>query len=208
MIFSIMTFNVRVHVPSDGINAWPHRVERVAKLINQEQPMIMGTQEMLPSMVKELIEQLPDYDWFGKPRRSDDEYSAIFYRKDQVKVIKSGTFWLSETPEVEGSISWHSEYPRICTWGELESIENPKCKIRVYNTHLDHISEEARCNGIQVIWQFIQQLERKESLPYILMGDFNAFPDSQAVQFLQEEARFKNAYSKIALDKHLRKNLS
>jgi len=43
MIFSIMTFNVRVHVPSDGINAWPHRVERVAKLINQEQPMIMGT---------------------------------------------------------------------------------------------------------------------------------------------------------------------
>jgi endonuclease/exonuclease/phosphatase family metal-dependent hydrolase len=205
MIFSIMTFNVRVHVPSDGLNAWPYRVEKLATLINQEHPMIIGTQEMLPSMIKELDGKLTDYDWFGKPRRRDDEYSAIFYRKDKFKVLNHGTFWLSETPAVEGSISWNSNFPRVCTWGEFESIENPHCKFRVFNTHLDHISEEARSKGVHVILHFINQLREKENLPIILMGDFNAFPNSHAVQFLQEDAQFINAYSKIDLDEHLRK---
>lgn len=40
----------------------------------------------------------------------------FFFEKMKVELLEGGTFWLSESPSVPGSISWGSEVPCIATW--------------------------------------------------------------------------------------------
>ncbi|NYE05837.1 endonuclease/exonuclease/phosphatase family metal-dependent hydrolase [Bacillus niacini] len=200
----IMTFNLRYDNASDGINSWTNRIGKIVHILEQTQPAVIGTQELLPTMITDFARRLPDYDWFGKPRRSNDEHSAIFFRKDMFRVINSGTFWLSKTPSIEGSSSWNSSLPRICTWGEFHCLDQPN-KFRVFNTHLDHMSKEARVNGVRVIKQYMDTLNREDYLPHMLMGDFNAYPNSEEVRFWQEDPQFTSVFSTMDRHETLRK---
>jgi endonuclease/exonuclease/phosphatase family metal-dependent hydrolase len=201
----IMTFNVRVDIPNINKNAWSDRIEKVAEVINQESPVIIGLQEAKIEMISELINELPNYHWEGEPRRKDDECTPIFFRKDLVELLETDTFWLSKTPFEEGSMSWDSSYPRICTWGEFSFKEEPNNRFRVFNTHLDHMSEDARNQGVQLIGRIINQLNKKDLLPSILMGDFNDYPNSETVIFCEKEMQFVNAYSIMAQEEYVRK---
>ncbi|MEH7305216.1 endonuclease/exonuclease/phosphatase family protein [Neobacillus drentensis] len=201
----IMTFNVRVDIPIVDENSWSNRMGKVAKVIHQENPMIIGLQEAKKGMISDLVCELPNYQWAGEPRRKDDEFSPILYRSDMVELLETGTFWLSETPFLEGSISWDSSYPRICTWGEFSLTENPNKRFRVFNTHLDHMSEEARTHGVRLIWDIINQLNNKKPLPSMLMGDLNDYPDSETVQFCEKKMQLINAFSIMDHEEHVRK---
>lgn len=146
-MITVMTLNLRLDVESDGENAWPHRVDAVADTISHSGAEIVGTQEGLPHMLAELDQRLPDYSRIGEPRRDGDESCAIWYRHELMNVVEWGQFWLSETPDIRESVSWGSSFPRICTWALFCWSKQPTRRIRVYNTHLDHVSREARQNG-------------------------------------------------------------
>lgn len=187
MELKVMTFNLRVHVPQDGINAWSHRSAKVAEVFRKYQPEIAGTQEGLLFMLKDIENSSSDYSWVGEGRRGGekDEYCAIFYNHHVLELVKKGQFWLSETPEVPNSISWNSDYPRICTWAAFQYKKQPDKKFIVYNTHLDHISQDARENGMYLIWETIQKHQSEMNLPFILMGDLNSTPDNNVIRFLR-----------------------
>ena len=192
--FKVMTFNIRVRSEVDGPNIWDHRIETVAEVMETSGAPIIGVQEARYDMLPELQEALPSFKWVGSSRAVDaeDEYCPIFYQPDKVTLIEHGTFWLSETPDIPGSQSWDSSCPRICTWAvfELPSGE----RFTLYNTHLDHISEAARVNGIQVIFDRIHE---QGDHPFMIMGDFNAKPDSETVQFIsQKEFALTNVLQK------------
>lgn len=53
----------------------------------------------------------------------------------------------------------------------------------MFNTHLDHISDEARINGIRVVLDKIAQFGGK---PSIIMGDFNAKENSETYKMATE----------------------
>jgi len=66
--------------------------------------------------------------------KTKGEYSAILYRRERFEVEQGGTFWLSDTPEVPGSITWGNACTRICTWARFverktgrdnANVENP-----------------------------------------------------------------------------------
>ncbi|MGM0865698.1 MAG: endonuclease/exonuclease/phosphatase family protein [Bacillota bacterium] len=189
MVLKVMTFNLRVDVPQDGSNTWGNRAKKVTQLINNHQPAIIGTQEGLLRMIKDIEEDLPDYRWIGNGRRGGmaDEFCAIFYHDKKLDVVEKGQFWLSEQPDTPNSISWESDFPRICTWGHFR-FKNDGTEFIVYNTHLDHISQEARENGIHLIWKRLLNHYDKKKIPVILTGDFNSEPANPVVRFLRGEA--------------------
>ncbi|KAA0561218.1 endonuclease/exonuclease/phosphatase family protein [Bacillus sp. CH30_1T] len=189
MVHKVMTFNLRVDIPQDGSNAWENREKKVTQLINNHQPAIIGTQEGLLRMIKDIEEDLPDYQWIGNGRRGGmaDEFCAIFYHDKKLDVVEKGQFWLSEQPDTPNSISWESDFPRICTWGHFR-FKNDGTEFIVYNTHLDHISQEARENGIHLIWKRLLNHYDKKKIPIILTGDFNSEPSNPVVRFLRGEA--------------------
>jgi endonuclease/exonuclease/phosphatase family metal-dependent hydrolase len=190
MDHTFMTFNLRYNTPNDGVNAWPHRAHRVVSAIKQVNPLIMGTQEGQPAMLKDLEQAMPEYGWVGEGRVEGEkgEYCAIFYKKQHLCLIEQGQFWLSEEPEVRGSKSWDSGLPRICTWVQFCLAERRDTQFIVFNTHLDDLGQLAREKGIRLIWQEMKKQQPK-GLPMVLMGDMNAQPQNEVIKFLRGQSQ-------------------
>lgn len=199
MHIKVMTFNLRVDIPQDGQNAWSYRKEKVPSLINKHLPLVIGTQEGMLQMIEDMMKGLLNYSWIGQGRRGGmkDEFCAIFYDHTQLKVVETGQFWLSEQPEVPNSISWESDFPRICTWGHFRFKKEPEKEFILYNTHLDHISQAARENGIYLIFQRLVEHYESTNLPMILTGDLNSMPDNPVVRFLKGEERLHEEKSDL-----------
>ena len=139
---NVMTFNIRLNVASDSMNAWPHREHLVASQINFFDVDILGVQEAKPDQMKDLERLLPAYNHIGVARDSGawGEYSAIFYKKDRFDLLASSTFWLSPTPHVPASKGWDAAITRIVTWGKFKDKKSGKI-FYSFNTHIDHIGK-------------------------------------------------------------------
>jgi len=193
---SVMTYNIRLDVAVDGENAWPHRKDFLVSQLQFHAPNIIGTQEGQQHQIEFIDQKLEKYNFIGKGRDGADkgEYSAIFYNREKLKVENDSTFWLSETPD-KMSKGWDAAFPRICTYGlftDLRSLE----KFWVFNTHLDHIGVQARSNSIKLIIERINIVNTK-NYPVILMGDFNAEPDSDLIKNLKNQMEDAKDISKL-----------
>jgi endonuclease/exonuclease/phosphatase family metal-dependent hydrolase len=197
MEFKVMTFNLRVNVAVDGMNAWDYRVGQAAQIIRQSGADVVGIQEGQLSMLKDLERELPTYSWIGTGRRggTEDEYCAIFYKSSKLTVTNHHTFWLSETPNIPGSLSWKTRFPRICTRCDFQFDQQPEHQFSVFNTHLDHISEEARRNSALLIWETMKASSC--SMPSLLTGDFNAMPESDVIRFFRGEIQIEEKKSNL-----------
>ena len=185
MPLRVMTFNVRVPVASDGINDWEHRRDLAAQVIRDADPDIVGTQELVRRQGDDLVAALPHLAWFGRGRRGgdDDEHMGVFYRTDRLRVLASGDFWLSDTPDAPGSITWGNLLPRMVTWARFERIADG-ATATVYDTHFPYRDEDAsaRLRSAQLILSRLQALPAGE--PVILVGDFNTTPETDVHRLL------------------------
>ena len=108
------TYNVRCPNDDDVAegNGWTRRYPILCDMINFEEPDIFGTQEAVIWQLKDMLKRLPQYNYIGVARddgKESGEHSAIFYRKDKFKLLDSGNFWLSETPDKPG-LGWDAAW--------------------------------------------------------------------------------------------------
>jgi len=180
--FNVMSFNIRYMTSSDtGTQAWDVRKEVVLGFILDKKASIVCMQEVVPAQQKDLTEALSkryNMIWYGRDAMDDKtgEGLAIAYDTRDWELVEQGRFWLSETPE-QVSKGWGAALNRICVTAVLEH-RSTGVRIAVYNVHLDHKSDEARTNGIQLVLDRIGQCE----YPVYLCGDFNATRESNAYQ--------------------------
>ena len=193
----LMSYNIRLDVASDGQNAWPVRKDFFASQIQFYEPDIMGVQEAMPNQVLDLEQMLPHYNQVGIGRegKGKGESSNIFYKKEKLKIITTNTFWLSETPDAI-SKGWDAACHRVCTFALFQDITS-KRKFWIFNTHLDHIGEQARANGIKLILSKIEQYNT-DQYPVVFMGDFNLEPNDKSIVALKMQM---NDASDISLQK-------
>ena len=194
---SVMTYNIRLDVASDGENAWPNRKYFLTSQILFNSPDVMGVQEARPNQMNDLKNALSNYKTIGIGRDggSEGEYSAIFYDVNTLKVERENTFWLSETPN-EISIGWDAAYPRICTYGLFTRLEDDQ-KFWVFNTHLDHVGQQAKLQSMQLILQRIKSINT-DDFPVVLMGDFNVEPDSELITNLKKSMKDAKEISNLS----------
>jgi endonuclease/exonuclease/phosphatase family metal-dependent hydrolase len=192
-----MTYNIRLDVASDGNNAWPFRKDFFAAQVRFYEPDILGVQEAMPHQVVDLERLLPQYNQVGIGREGvgKGESSNIFYKKDKFTVIQTNTFWLSETPEAI-SMGWDAACHRVCTYALFQEAKTNQL-FWVFNTHLDHIGEQARTKGIKLILAQINQLNTL-NYPVIFMGDFNSEPQEERIVALK---KVMNDTREVSIDK-------
>ena len=193
----IMSCNLRCANTSDlGKTSWFYRADLIVKNIEAEAPTIIGFQEATKWQYNYMCRTLTGYDSVMTFR--DDtliaEACPVFYRTDLYDLVDKGSFWLSETPE-KMSRDWGSACYRICSYVILKEKQTGLDFV-VFNTHLDHVSEEARIKGIGVVLDKISQFG---SLPSMIMGDFNAEEGSVTYEnvtkdFLDARYQVDNAY--------------
>ncbi len=186
---NVMTFNIRLDVPSDSLNSWQYRKENAAEMVRMNDVDILGMQEVLLNQMNDLKERLPQYTAIGVGREDGadkGEFSPIFYKKDRFSAIESGTFWVSETPELAGSKGWDASYIRVATWAILKEKATGK-EIFAINTHLDNDGLIARKEGGNLLLKKAEELGK--GLPIVLTGDFNDTPQSEAIKNITDASK-------------------
>ena len=180
----IATYNIRYNNPGDSLNAWSHRKENVKALIRFHEFDIFGTQEGLIDQMNG-ISEMEAYARTGHGRddgKEAGEHSAIFYKKDRFKLIESGDFWLSETPEKPGK-GWDAKCcNRICSWGKFQDIQTKKI-FYFFSVHFDHQGIVARKESGKLMVKKIQEIAK--NAPVICVGDFNSTPETEQIQAMQ-----------------------
>ena len=179
-----MTFNIRYDNPDDGLFSWDNRKDMVFWVIKKYNPDILGIQEALKGQMDELDKELNDYKWSGVGRDDGNdkgEFVPIFYKKERFILEDEGRFWLSETPDIPGSMGWDAACTRMVSWIKLKEISSG-LEYFVFNTHFDHVSEKARLKSAVLLSDSIHQIAGNN--PVIITGDLNCGPASDPIIYL------------------------
>ncbi len=189
----LMSFNVRYGTAKDGKNSWTHRRELVFDLLKKNQTDIFCLQEALHFQIEEIFSEIKNYSVIAKGRddgKQSGEHNAIFYNPKRFKILKSDTFWFSQTPSVPGSKHWGNKQPRICTWSHFFD-KTTSLHFFIYNVHLDHRSTLAKRKSADLLAQKFKR-HKKDNIPVILLGDFNAGEKSEIIQYFKGKACLKD----------------
>lgn len=180
----VASYNIRYDNPHDGDNGWANRRDHVKALIRYHDFDIFGIQEGVYNQVLDIAE-LEQYAWYGKGRDDGEhagEHCAIYYKKDRFKLLSSGDFWLSETPDVP-TIGWDSRVnKRICTWGRFRDLDSRK-EFYFISVHFDNIGAVARRESAKLMVSKIKEIAGNN--PVICVGDFNSTPDTEQIATLE-----------------------
>ncbi|GAP12690.1 metal-dependent hydrolase [Longilinea arvoryzae] len=191
----IMSFNIRCSNCADGLNRWENRKPLVLARIQAFQPDLLGVQECRDDGQAGFLKAaLPEYQFYGVQRggggETGVEMAPIFVRKECFQVLRAGHFWLSETPQIPGSIGWDATFARTAAWAEL--LHRPTGRRLVFlNTHFD-LQPAAIAGAAHLLRGWAKKIT--PDLPLIVTGDFNSEKDSPAYRELTAEDRLHDVY--------------
>jgi len=194
----VMSFNIRYGLADDGENHWNNRKSLALARIEAFGPDLLGLQECRDDAQAEFVRShLPGYHFHGIHREGPGdtalEMAPLLFRRSAFQLIGTGHLWLSETPEIPGSKSWGSVYPRTLTWARL--AHRPTGRSLVYvNTHFDY--EPTAIDGdARFLCQWLDPVQNET--PVIVTGDFNADKQSDAYKCLTGDGKLIDAFRQI-----------
>jgi len=173
----VMSFNIRcITNENNEINNWDNRKEVLVNQIEENNPDIIGFQEIQQGHMEYLTDNLEGYTYYYFTNKGEDrKYTtqAIFFKTQKYCCTDSGKFWLSETPD-ESSVGWDARCYRIAAYCTLREYATNK-EFNFYNIHLDHVGERSRVKSAQMIADHVDE----SGLPAIIVGDFNIGENSE-----------------------------
>ena len=180
------SYNIRTEWGDGGTpNAWEERRGDLLALLRSLGLDVFGLQEVTPCQHAWLRERLGAYAFLGDFRGADratDEASPVCYRRDRFDLIGAGTFWLSDTPDAPGSRGPGAACPRVCTHALLRDRASGAV-FCFANTHTDHVSEEARTRGLEILQERLRAFA--PGSPVLLTGDMNCSELEGSVRSLE-----------------------
>ncbi|MCX2486375.1 endonuclease/exonuclease/phosphatase family protein [Pedobacter sp. MR2016-24] len=195
---NIASYNIRYNNPGDSLDAWPHRKDLLRNMVRFYDFDVFGVQEALAGQIKDLSE-MDNYSYVGVGRddgKTKGEYAAIFYKKDRLNLISSGTFWLSATDTEHPNKGWDAVLPRICTWA---SFQDKKTGLQFYhfNTHFDHVGVEARRESSKLIMRKMKEIAGTSAV--MLTGDFNVSQENESYHLFNNSGFLKDAFDTASI---------
>ena len=169
-MLKVMTFNIKNTYQNeirDGV--FSARIEKIIKIIQKENPDILGLQEVTNEVKKIFDKIFVNYHIIGRSRYEKNirrnEYNLLLIKKE-IPVITYTTYSLGLNINKIRSKQLLSMFPRICTYAK---INYQGTYINVYNTHLDHFFNKTKEKQLKIL----ENIVSKDDEPVIIMGDFN-----------------------------------
>ena len=175
--FKIMTFNIKGAYFNDGENNWQHRWPLTVETIQRHAPDLVGFQEVQTPNQATLAEQLSEYDFELGPDTARENstghgyHNAIYWNPQRFEKVRSGSFYLSETPDVY-SRDWDGSEVRGVTWVELRDQQTQGSFLHL-NSHFPHDIEWARIEAAKLICATFDTWHEDHPLPALMTADFN-----------------------------------
>ncbi|WP_316789297.1 endonuclease/exonuclease/phosphatase family protein [Pedobacter frigoris] len=175
-VLKVMSYNV--HHCNPPAKAGVIDIDAIAAVINSVKPDIVGLQEIDVktgrsgkdiNQAQELAKKTGMHFFFGKAIDHDGgEYGVALLSK--YPVSETQVYHLTSLPEIKGE-------PRVLITAKL--LLPSGRAIRFGNTHLD--AERDPANRMAQIKE-INAIAQKEVLPFVITGDFNAYPESEVIK--------------------------
>ncbi|WP_299053510.1 endonuclease/exonuclease/phosphatase family protein [uncultured Nocardioides sp.] len=170
----VMSFNVRVPQPGTrpgDPDHWGDREPYVVRLLADEQPTVLGLQEVTAAHLDALAEALPGHHLlgFGYGEETLAGYPVLAYDADRLELLDHVQLALSATPDLPDSRGWGNRFARSLVRARLRDRTTGRV-LGVVATHLDHESEFARVGGARLVREQVAALD----CPTLVVGDFNA----------------------------------
>ena len=208
---TVMSFNIRGDENNDGTNSWDFRFSPVGYMMDDILPDVVGMQEPSQSQLIFFKDNFSQYKWVGVGRNDGKklgEFTCILYNSKKVSVGKSGTFWLSDTPD-KPSFGWEADHACTAVWAVIKDKKSGNSFFMV-NTHIDVDGAEFRGKAIELILKKIDELNTS-NLPVVLTGGFNmeednlmlapvkeSFQNARTVAFQTDDVRTYHNYGKVS----------
>ncbi len=192
----VATYNIRQDNKNDVLsgNGWKQRCPVICSQILFHDFDIFGAQEVFKRQLDDMLAGLPGYAYTGVGRsdgKQKGEYSPIFYKTERFDMLRSGHFWLSETPD-KPLPGWDARIERICSWGEFRDKQTGVTFL-FFNTHFDHVGVVARSKSAEMIIERIAELAGDDATA-IVMGDFNVDQNSEAYATMVSGGVLRDCY--------------
>jgi endonuclease/exonuclease/phosphatase family metal-dependent hydrolase len=192
---NIATYNIRYDSKDDSIagNGWRARYPHIAQIIRFNELDIFGIQEGLYHQLTQLNDSLPGYKWIGAGRddgKHGGEHSAIFYKSDKFKILRSGDFWMSTVTDKPNK-GWDAALPRICSWAQFKELKTGLV-FNFFNLHMDHVGVVARRESAKLVMARIKQMAG--NTPTILTGDFNVDQTNESYTLINTSGLLRDSY--------------
>jgi len=171
----VLSYNIHYGVGMDS----KKDLSRIAKVIKQVKPDIVGLQEISDSIMTEELSELTNMiAVFGPSKEKMSGYGDAILSKYPFKYVGNHSI-----PSASSS-----RYEAMCVDIDLSQVYGKGSTVRFINTHFDWLntigSKVARKGAVEVIETafFTDSL----NYPSLLTGDLNATPDSNPLKLLQK----------------------
>ena len=176
----VMSFNILRGDLNGPDHLWTSRREACLAMIADEQPMLFGLQECTWTQRRHILEADSRLNAVGvavdgqKKDYTNVSSNPIFWRTDILSLEDWGTFWLSDTPDAIGSITWNGVKPRTCTWARFKVRCNGK-RLIYFNAHVENAAgEETKDKSIRLIVDRMREANPSLQVPMLFGGDMNS----------------------------------
>ena len=145
-----------------------------------------------------MLATLDGYDYIGVGRddgKRGGEYAAIFYKKDHIRLLDNGQFWLAEDT-TRPNLGWDAACIRICTWGKFED-KRSHLMFFYFNLHMDHVGIVARRESAKLVVRKIREIAG--SAPVVLTGDFNVDQNNEIYAIFTNSGLLRDSYTAARL---------
>lgn len=162
---------------------WKTRQQALLSHISSFDSDLICLQEVEPHFFERLRKCLGQQGYIGlyaKKGGAKPDGIAFFYRPSKVKVIDSETFFYTQSSAVGNATHWRP--------AQIIEFEVAGRRFGIVNTHLawDSAGETALAELQELLTAKLAP-RAKEVERWIICGDFNVVPDSDAIKFLREK---------------------
>lgn len=185
---TVMTFNVLCSFcTTPEHDPWDERLAYFSDIIGRYDPDLIGFQEFFTDLeVEQVAAAHPGYGYLfftdpGGPILKYYPDATIFYKRARFEVLQSGTYWLSETPEIPWTYGWaSSQLWRLVTWAHLRHKANGR-EFYFATTHVDNNTPNQE-KSAPIILDYTRPWAAR--MPALVVGDFNSKPSREAYHIL------------------------
>ena len=184
---NVMSYNILMDLNKNGRPSDP-RTKMVNTILANDID-VFGTQEDNNDNGNVFIQKLKTYSYY-KGANEENNGNYIYWKTDKFNLLEKGNYYLSSTPEKRSKFS-DSKHYRTMTYVILEEKETGKQFVFI-DAHLQNNSEDSgsddttRKKQLVVLTSLIKQININ-SLPVIVMGDFNTSSDAISVQTFERD---------------------
>ena len=187
----VMSYNVLYDLTDRDVN-------EVAEFIKSQNADVFGTQETMDEHKAAILATMTDYDCYtGVKLKGSNMQNMIFWNKTKFKAVSKGFQYLTDTPFVESKIPESNSY-RGFSYVVLESLETHK-QFMFVNVHITYRNAAGETNDDGARWKQAKYLKKflegskYETMPIVLVGDFNSVPSSQTLTLMENTKRMDRA---------------